>query len=99
MLKKASPPSPKSASRRGPESDEIDDCLADISRLLQAQMQVSVIVPVFNAAATLRSLSERIARVGLQSNLEFELVFVDDASTDGSLAILRDIAASSPGVV
>lgn len=62
-------------------------------------MQVSVIVPVFNAAATLRSLSDRIARVGLQSNFEFELIFVDDASTDGSLAILRDIAASSPGVI
>lgn len=62
-------------------------------------MQVSLIVPVFNAAATLRPLSERIARVGLQSDLQLELVFVDDASTDGSLAVLRDIANSSAGVV
>jgi len=62
-------------------------------------MQVSLIVPVFNAGATLRPLFERIARVALQSDLEFELVFVDDASTDGSLAILRDIANGSASVV
>jgi glycosyltransferase involved in cell wall biosynthesis len=62
-------------------------------------MQVSLIVPVFDAEATLRPLFERIAGVALRSNLEFELVFVDDASTDGSLAILRDIANSSASII
>lgn len=62
-------------------------------------MQVSLIVPVFNAEATLHPLFERIAGVALQSDLEFELVFVDDASTDGSLAILQDIASSAANVL
>jgi glycosyltransferase involved in cell wall biosynthesis len=62
-------------------------------------MQVSLIVPVFNAEATLRPLFERIAGIARQSGLEFELVFVDDASTDGSLAILRGLKADSANVV
>jgi dolichol-phosphate mannosyltransferase/undecaprenyl-phosphate 4-deoxy-4-formamido-L-arabinose transferase len=62
-------------------------------------MQVSLIVPVFNAEATLRPLFERIAGVSLQSDLEFEIVFVDDASTDGSLAVLRGIKDGSANVV
>jgi glycosyltransferase involved in cell wall biosynthesis len=62
-------------------------------------MQVSLIVPVFNAEATLRPLFERIGRVRRQSDLDFEFVFVDDASTDGSLAILRDIRNNAANVV
>jgi glycosyltransferase involved in cell wall biosynthesis len=62
-------------------------------------MQVSLIIPVFNAEAALRPLYERIAVIALQWNLEFELVFVDDASTDGSLAILHDIANGAANAV
>ena len=53
---------------------------------------VSVIMPVYNAAATLgRSLDSLRA----QTMRDFEVVFVDDCSTDGSPAILEDFACSS----
>ena len=62
-------------------------------------MQASLIVPVYNAETTLWPLYERIDRQTRLFDLDFEIVFVDDASTDGSLAILRDIERSSAKVV
>jgi polyisoprenyl-phosphate glycosyltransferase len=62
-------------------------------------MQASLIVPVYNAERTLWPLYERIDRQARLFNLDLEIVFVDDASTDGSLAILRDIERSSAAVV
>lgn len=53
-------------------------------------MMVSVIVPVYNAAAYLPALAAEFAR---QAGDAFEVVFVDDGSTDDSLAILNRIAA------
>ena len=49
-------------------------------------MRVSVIVPVYNAATYLPAC---IASLRAQTMEDIELIFVDDASTDGSLALLR----------
>ena len=49
-------------------------------------MKVSVIVPVYNGEAF---LPECIATLRAQTLWEIELIFVDDASTDGSLSLLR----------
>jgi len=62
-------------------------------------MQASLIVPVYNAETTLWPLYDRIDRQARMFDLDFEIVFVDDASTDGSLAVLRDIERSSTKVV
>lgn len=62
-------------------------------------MQASLIVPVYNAESTLWPLYDRIDRQARQLDLDFEIIFVDDASSDGSLAVLRDIERSSGRVV
>ena len=49
-------------------------------------MKVSVIVPVYNCEAY---LPQCIATLRAQTLEEIELIFVDDASTDGSLSLLR----------
>ena len=51
---------------------------------------VSVLLPVRNAAPHLRSCLESLAR---QTLADFEVVAVDDGSTDGSGALLEDWAA------
>lgn len=50
---------------------------------------VSVIMPVFNAAATLAATIESVRS---QSWQRFELIAIDDGSTDASLKILLDFA-------
>ncbi len=56
---------------------------------------VSVVTPVWNAAAT---LAETVASVRAQSFDDWEHLLVDDASTDGSPALARALAASDPRI-
>jgi glycosyltransferase involved in cell wall biosynthesis len=51
-------------------------------------MKVSVVIPVYNEAATLKEIVARVTRV----DFDKELVIVDDASTDGGRALLEDLA-------
>ncbi len=55
----------------------------------------SVVTPVWNAAAT---LAGTVASVRAQSLADWELLLVDDASTDGSLALARALAAGDPRI-
>jgi polyisoprenyl-phosphate glycosyltransferase len=61
-------------------------------------LDVSVIVPVYRNAGTLRELRDRLSQVLEGQALAFELLFVDDASPDGSLALLRELAAADQRV-
>lgn len=54
---------------------------------------VTVVVPVYNVAPYLPACIESLLAQTLQP---IELIFVDDASTDGSLAVLRDYEARYP---
>ena len=50
---------------------------------------VSIIIPCFNAASTVAATIESAL---LQSDCDFEIVVVDDGSTDNSLEIIRSIS-------
>ncbi|SLN65002.1 GDP-mannose-dependent alpha-(1-6)-phosphatidylinositol monomannoside mannosyltransferase [Roseivivax jejudonensis] len=54
---------------------------------------VSIVVPNYNCGAF---LAERLASIEAQSLQDFELLLLDDASTDGSAALLHDLAARRP---
>jgi glycosyltransferase involved in cell wall biosynthesis len=57
------------------------------------QPLVSVIVPNYNHA---RFLSERLQSISRQTIKDFEIILMDDCSTDDSLEILREFAAREP---
>ncbi len=59
-------------------------------------MRVSVVVPVYNEEGNLPELLPRLASVMDATGHSYELVFVDDGSSDGSLAFLRDAARRRP---
>jgi undecaprenyl-phosphate 4-deoxy-4-formamido-L-arabinose transferase len=55
---------------------------------------VSVVVPVYNEAANLHTLWDRLRPVLDSCQRRWEVVFVDDGSADSSLKTLRELAAS-----
>ena len=59
-------------------------------------MKISVVVPVFNEEGNLPALLERLTTVMNATGRPYELVFVDDGSSDRSLEIPRAAAAASP---
>lgn len=56
---------------------------------------VSVVTPVWNAAAT---LAEAVASVQAQTRGDWELLVVDDGSTDGGCALAEALAAGDPRI-
>lgn len=50
---------------------------------------VTVVLPCYNEAAHVRAEIDRITRVLDESELSYEVLCIDDASTDGTLEVLR----------
>src|SRR6476620_5270321 len=59
---------------------------------------ISVFFPVYNEEPNLRPLHEKLDSSLAQLGRSAEIIYVDDGSSDGSLNILREIAASDPRV-
>ena len=57
-------------------------------------MDISVIVPLFNEEESLPKLYEWIARVAAQHTLSYEVIFVDDGSTDSSWTAVEQLKAA-----
>jgi undecaprenyl-phosphate 4-deoxy-4-formamido-L-arabinose transferase len=55
---------------------------------------VSIVVPVYNEAANLPAFWHRLEPVISNSGYACEVIFIDDGSTDASLALLRETAAT-----
>ena len=55
---------------------------------------VSIVIPVYNEAANLRALWERLRPVLDSIVRPSEVIFIDDGSSDSSLEILREFAAA-----
>ncbi len=61
--------------------------------------KVSVVIPLHNEAVTLRELYERVSRTMEQQPRSWELVLINDGSTDGTGESLDTIHESDPRVV
>lgn len=61
-------------------------------------VDLSVVVPVYNNAATLDELIDRLHRVLASTGLVYELIFVDDGSRDDSWGILQAHTRRDPRV-
>jgi polyisoprenyl-phosphate glycosyltransferase len=57
---------------------------------------LSVVIPVYRSAETLRELVRRLNAVLADAGLEYELIFVDDCSPDRSWDILEELHREHP---
>ncbi|MCS6974026.1 MAG: glycosyltransferase family 2 protein [Cyclobacteriaceae bacterium] len=55
--------------------------------------QISVIIPVYNEEESLRELSQWINRALQPHSFSYEVIFVDDGSTDGSWEQIKSLSA------
>ena len=72
-----------------PESD-----LLNMDR--RTNIEISVVVPLYNEEPNLEPLYREITEALRKLNRPYEIVFVNDGSTDGSVALLEEFAQTDP---
>lgn len=60
--------------------------------------RISVVTPCFNEEANVEALYGRVKEVFLLGSYEYEHIFIDNASTDATQAVLKKMAATDPHV-
>jgi len=58
-------------------------------------MDVSIVIPLFNEDESLPELCDWIVRVVTEHNISYEVIMVDDGSTDNSWEVIENIAAKN----
>ena len=61
-------------------------------------IQISVVIPLLNEAESLPELAAWIGRVMAEHNFSYEVVFIDDGSTDTSWQIIEGLSEAQPNV-
>ena len=61
-------------------------------------MDISVVVPLLNEAESLPELEAWIRRVMDEHGFSYEIVFIDDGSTDNSWTVIQGLAETNPNV-
>jgi dolichol-phosphate mannosyltransferase len=54
-------------------------------------VMISIVIPIYNEQESIPELHTRLVKVLEEIDREYEVIFVNDGSVDGSLSILRDI--------
>ena len=66
--------------------------------MMNATPDITVVVPLYNEAESLPELYDWIRRVMHAHQFSYEIIFVNDGSTDGSWEAIERIAAGDPNV-
>lgn len=61
-------------------------------------MDLSVVVPAFNEAESLPELAEWVDKVCTLSSIDYELIVIDDGSSDNTWEVLQQLAAKNSNI-
>lgn len=62
------------------------------------EYDLTVVVPMLNEQENLPDLYAQLTAALVQSGLRYELIFVDDGSTDGSWRVIQSLVAADPAI-
>ncbi len=61
-------------------------------------MDISLVIPLLNEEESLPELSAWIEKVMIENNYSYEIIFVDDGSTDNSWEVIEQLRLKNPNV-
>ncbi len=61
-------------------------------------MDISIVIPLLNEAESLPELAAWIERVMMEQNYSYEIIFIDDGSTDTSWEVIQELGWKNPNV-
>ena len=61
-------------------------------------MDLSIVIPLLNEEESLPELAAWIEKVMTDNNYTYEVIMVDDGSTDGSWKVIEDLRKGNPGI-
>ena len=64
----------------------------------EKSVDISVVVPLYNEEESLPELVAWIDRVAKANNLTYEVIMVDDGSTDGSWGVVKELKSKYPAI-
>ena len=79
-------------------SDRADKAPSNISQS-RNRIDCSVVVPLYNEAPVVEELYSRLTTTMGETGLHYELIFIDDGSSDNTLEMLQDFAGGDRKVV
>lgn len=62
------------------------------------QKTISVVIPCYNESGNIREMHERLVAVFKKIGFAYEIIYIDNASTDNSAVLLRELARSDANV-
>ena len=61
-------------------------------------MNLSIIIPLLNEEESLKELHQWLIKVMAENNFSYEVIFIDDGSTDGSWAVIQQLSLSNSNI-
>ncbi|TAI49180.1 glycosyltransferase family 2 protein [Flagellimonas allohymeniacidonis] len=61
-------------------------------------MQISIVIPLLNEKESLQELHDWIVQVMQSNHFLYEIIFIDDGSSDGSWDLIQTLSKSNPNV-
>lgn len=61
-------------------------------------MDISVVIPLYNEEESLPELAEWIERVMKANGFSYEILFINDGSTDRSMEVIKSLAEKNPAI-
>jgi len=60
--------------------------------------KISIVIPVYNEAESLKELYNEIKKVMVENDFSYEIIFVDDGSTDDTFKVVQELFNNDKGI-